>query len=158
MVILLIIAGILIILGIIGSILPGIPGPFLSFLGLIFLAIAKGTGEVSILSLLIFGILMAILIMIDFVSPYLGARIFGASKQGTRGSVAGGIFGLVVSSPFWAFFGSLAGTFLGEIHSGKNLVQALRTGIKTFIFGIFVIIFQFIYSLIAAIYFFIKIF
>lgn len=157
MVILLIIAGILIILGIIGSIVPGIPGPFLSFLGLIFLAIAKN-GAVSFASLVIFGILMAILIMIDFVSPYLGAKLFGASKQGTRGSIAGGILGIIISSPFWAFLGSLAGTFLGEIRSGKNLRQAFRTSIKTFIFGIFIIIFQFIYSLIAAIYFFIKIF
>ena len=116
---LIIIGAILTILGIVGSIIPAMPGPALGYVGLILLFFAK-SGAISVWSLVIFGLAMLILIAIDYIAPLLGAKFLGASKKGLIGSIAGSLIGIIFFPPLGIFVGALIGAFLGEIMAGKE--------------------------------------
>lgn len=154
---LLIIASILVILGIIGSIIPALPGPVLGYVGLILLFFAK-PGAISIWALVIFGIAMVLLTVIDYVAPILGAKFSGSSKKGLVGAIVGSILGIIFFPPLGIFIGALVGAFLGELFEGKDPEKALKAGIGTILGSVSVIILQTIFSLVLAIYFFVKFF
>ena len=155
--ILLIIGSVLMALGIVGSIIPAMPGPIFSFIGLIFLYFGK-PGSVSIFSLAMVGLAMAILVAIDYVAPILGAKFSGASKKGLFGTIAGSLFGIVFFPPLGVFIGAVLGAILGEMVGGKEPLKALKAGVGTLIGSVSVIILQTIFSLFLAVYFFIKLF
>lgn len=152
-----IIGAVLIILGIIGSIIPALPGPVLSFLGILFLFIEKGPGAVPFSTLLIFGIITIFLILLDYVAPIYGARQFGASKKGTWGAVVGALVGIIFFPPLGIFLGALMGAILGEIYGGKRFEQSLKAGLGVIAGSVTMLVLQMVFSLIAAAYFFAKI-
>ena len=154
---LIIIGGVLVILGIIGSIVPAMPGPFLSFVGLLLLFFAGGREAVSVGALILFGSLMVILSIIDYAAPILGAKFFGASRKGIWGAIIGGFLGIVFFPPLGIFLGALLGAVIGEMSTGKQLSEATRAGIGVIVGSVSVIILQTIFALAAAIYFFVKI-
>ena len=154
---LIIIAIILIILGIIGSITPVMPGPVFGFAGLVLLFFAR-PGVISITSLVFFGIVMALITIIDYIAPIMGAKFSGASKKGLTGAIAGMIIGILFFPPLGIFVGALIGAFLGEIAAGKALDKAIRAGLGTIFGSLAVIILQTIFSLVLAVYFFMKLF
>ncbi len=152
-----IIGAVLVILGIIGSIIPALPGPVLSFLGILFLFIEKGSGAVPFSTLSIFGIITIFLILLDYVAPIYGARRFGASKKGTWGAVVGALVGIIFFPPLGIFLGSLIGAILGEIYGGKKLEQSLKAGLGVIAGSVTMLVLQTVFSFIAAAYFFAKI-
>lgn len=147
---------ILIILGVIGSIVPALPGPTLSFVGLLLLFFNQ-PGLISWQMLLLFGVVMAVLILIDYLAPVLGAKFSGASRAGLIGSIIGTIIGMFFFPPLGIFLGAFAGAVVGEAVSGKQLGDAMRAGIGTLIGSVSVIILQTAYAIFVAIYFFVKI-
>ena len=154
---LIIIGAVLMVLGIVGSIIPALPGPVFGYIGLILLYFAE-PNSVSILSLVIFGIAMVIIMLANYIAPILGAKFLGASKKGLTGAIAGSIMGVIFFPPFGIFIGALAGAFLGEIIDGKEWRKAFRAGIGTIFGSILIIILQTIFSLTMAVYFFLKLF
>jgi uncharacterized protein YqgC (DUF456 family) len=154
---LLLIGAILLILGIAGSIIPALPGPVLSFAGIIFLILAKGSGAVPIWHIILFGIFVFLLTLANYLSPILGAKFAGSTKIGTWGAIIGAIFGLILFPPLGIFFGALIGAVAGESYSGKNLRESSRAGVGVLLGGAAAIILQLAYSLTAAIYFLAKI-
>jgi len=152
-----IIGSILVILGIIGSIIPAIPGPILGFASLVLLYFGK-PGSISLLALLIFAVAMVVLLLIDYLAPILGAKFSGASKNGLIGSFGGMLLGIIFFPPLGIFIGAFLGAFLGELFDGKEAKLALKAGIGTIIGSVSVIVLQTIYSISAAVYFFIKLF
>jgi hypothetical protein len=154
---LIIIGAILIVLGIVGSIIPALPGPALGYIGLVLLYFAK-PDAVSILSLVLFGISLVIIMVINYIAPILGAKFSGASKKGLAGAITGSIIGIIFFPPLGIFIGALIGAFLGEIVDGKKWQQAIKAGVGTIFGSISVIILQTIFSLVMAVYFFLKIF
>ena len=156
--ILIIIGSILVILGLIGSIVPAIPGPLFSFIGLVLLFISKGAEAVSIGMLVFFGISMLMLTALNYLIPILGARLSGASKKGQWGSVIGALLGIVFFPPLGIFIGALIGAVVGEMHSGKKLNEAMRAGLGVIAGSVMAIILQVVYSLGVTIYFFVKLF
>ena len=157
MVTLLTIGTVLMALGILGSIIPAMPGPVLSFIGLILLYFGKA-GSVSDSVLVMSGIGMIVLIVIDYLAPILGAKFSGASKKGLWGSIIGCFLGIIFFPPLGIFLGAFLGAFLGELFGGKKPWPSLRAGIGTLLGSVLVIILQAIYSLILAVYFVIKLF
>lgn len=151
-----IIALVLMILGIIGSALPVMPGPIFSFIGLVLLYFGK-PDSISIFSLAMFGIVMAILIVADYVAPILGAKFSGASKSGLAGAILGCLVGIVFFPPIGMFIGAFIGAVIGEVAQGKkSLSSAMKAGVGTLLGSVFVIFLQIVFSLSAAIYFVIK--
>lgn len=155
--ILIVLGVILAVVGVIGSVAPGIPGPMFSFSSLILLYLSKGDKGVTILSLVVFGIITLAILIIDYMAPILGAKVSGASKKGIKWSIIGAIGGILFLPPLGIFIGAFIGAVLGEIQGGKNFRQALRAGIATVVASVTTVVLEVIFSIIVLVYFFMRI-
>ena len=109
------------VVGLLGSVLPGLPGVTLIFLSALVYATLTDFRSVGAAILVVLFIFAAIAFVADFVATSYGARRFGASNWGTVGGAIGGIagalFGLLflgIGSLFGLILGTIAGVFLGE--------------------------------------------
>jgi len=125
----------LVLAGFIGSILPIIPGPPISWAGFLLL---KWTDYVNrdiegysntLWILLFFVIIVTIL---DYVVPVLGTKKFGGSKRGVWGASIGVVVGLFFG-PLGIIIGPFLGAFIGEITTGKKERDALRAAWGSFV-------------------------
>ncbi len=119
--------GALMILGIVGCVLPVIPGPPLSFVGLLLLHFSK-YAEFSFEFLLLFGSIAVIVTILDYIVPIWGTKKFGGSKAGMWGAGIGLVIGLFVLPPLGIIVGPFAGAVIGEAMTGKNASDSFRAG------------------------------
>ncbi len=130
----LIFAGIILnIIGIIGVIIPALPGVTLNYLALILLYINKGEEVVSLSTIIMFGLLTFLVALLDYILPLAGAKKSGTSRTGIIFAALGMLIGLLFFPPLGIFFGLLIGAFLGELIAGKTELQALKAGVVTFL-------------------------
>lgn len=120
--------GALMIVGIAGCVLPVIPGPPISFLGLLLLHFSKYT-EFSFEFLLLFGAIAVIVTVLDYIVPIWGTKKFGGSKRGMWGAAIGLIIGVFILPPIGIIVGPFAGAVIGEATTGKSSKQAFRAGL-----------------------------
>jgi len=154
---LLIIIGVILnIIGIIGVILPALPGIILNYIALILLYITKGEAEFSLRILIVFGIITLLVTLLDYILPLLGARKYGASRIGILGAVIGMLVGILFFPPFGIIFGLLIGAFLGELIAGKEQSQALRAGFATFLGSLTSMVVQLLLAIVMTFYFLIH--
>ena len=124
---------ILVILGIIGSFLPVLPGPMTGWIGILLLFLTKTIPMNYYWLGITFGIAVLIFIL-DYIIPGLGAKRFGGSKKGATGATLGLIIGLLLPIPLGFVIGAFVGAFIGElIHDPKDLKRALRSAFGSFI-------------------------
>lgn len=124
-----IIASILIVLGLVGCILPILPGPPLSFIGLIIMAFVRDfSPPITISVLIVLGFLALIAAVLDYIIPAIGAKRYGASRWGVTGSILGMFIGIFFFPPLGILIGSFLGAFLFELFSGKDRRAAFRAG------------------------------
>ena len=134
MVIALVILGLVFALsGIIGCILPVIPGPLLSFLSLIILSCAKNWEPFSATFLIIMGSVMVFVTILDYDVPAGGAKKYGASRLGVAGSIIGMLAGFFFLPPLGLFIGAFLGALIGELLARKEGKDALRAGWGVFV-------------------------
>lgn len=150
---LIVIGFILNIIGIIGVILPALPGVVLNYSALILLYISKGQAGINIDLLIVFGLLTVLVSSLDYILPLLGAKKYGASRMGIWGSALGMIIGILFFPPFGIIFGLLIGAFLGELIAGKDQSQALKAGFATFLGSLTSIVIKLLLAIIMAVYF-----
>jgi uncharacterized protein YqgC (DUF456 family) len=124
--ILLILGIIFMIIGIIGCLVPVLPGPPLSFIGLIFLHLTR-FGQFSAVTLIILGTIAIIATVLDYIVPVWGTRKFGGSKYGTKGAIVGLIVGFFLG-PLGIILGPLIGAFAGEMIFKDDLSYAFKAG------------------------------
>ena len=123
---------ILLIAGIIGCFLPVLPGPPLSWLGILFLYFTDNTSISS--PFLWWWLVIAIIVTgLDYLIPVWGTKKFGGTKMGVRGSIAGLIVGL-----FFPPFGIIVGPFLGAlvaelIQDAHDTTKALKSAFGSFL-------------------------
>jgi len=118
---LLVVTLIVMFVGLVGSVLPALPGVTLIFISALIYAFSTGFEEVDGPVVALLGLFAALALVADFVGTSYGARRFGASNWGTAGGAIGGILGALVGllffgigSLFGLILGSVAGVFLGE--------------------------------------------
>ena len=128
---LLVSAFLLIVIGILGCIIPGLPGTPLAYAGL-WIAQATDRIDFSWQFLLIWGIVTIIVSVLDYVVPAWGTKRFGGTKYGVWGSTLGVFVGLFFG-PVGVILGPLVGAVLGEMFSGKELSAALKSGWGSFV-------------------------
>jgi uncharacterized protein YqgC (DUF456 family) len=114
--------------GMIGCLLPVIPGPILSFSALLLLSWTKNWQIFSPSFLIIMGALTAFLMVFDYIAPAIGAKKYGASKSGLWGSAIGMIIGIFIIPPWGLIVGAFTGALVGELAAGKSSRKALRAG------------------------------
>ena len=128
---LLIIAAALMIIGIIGCIVPGLPGVPISYIGLI---VAQFSDYVDFgwWVFVIWGIITVVVTVMDYVIPAWGAKTFGGTKYGMWGSTIGVFVGLFAG--VWGILiGPFLGAFIGELIGGKEGKEALKAGWGSFL-------------------------
>jgi uncharacterized protein YqgC (DUF456 family) len=127
-----ILAGLLVIAGLAGTVIPAIPGVPLVFAGLF---VGAWIGHFETISWIMIGVLALLALVawvVDFIAGAFGARYLGASSRAfwgaTIGAIAGIFFGLVgiVLGPF-------IGAVIGELSGGSDLLQSGRAGLGAWI-------------------------
>jgi uncharacterized protein YqgC (DUF456 family) len=144
---------ILTIAGIVGCIIPLIPGPPLSYAALLIVHFTLN--EPFSNRFLILWLLLTILVtLLDYYVPIWGTQKFGGSKSGVWGSAIGLILGLFIFPPFGIIAGPFIGAVAGELLGGKDMSNALRSGFGSFLGFIAGTIMKLVVSLIMGFYFF----
>lgn len=123
---------ILILLGIIGCVLPVIPGPPLAYGGIIALHFTE-KAHFSTKFLIIWGIIVTIVTVLDYLIPAWGTKRFGGSKRGVWGSMIGLVLGLIFFPPFGIIIGPFLGAVIGELSAGNDSKSAFKSGLGSFI-------------------------
>jgi uncharacterized protein len=109
-VILWIVAVILIVVGLVGIVLPALPGHILILAGLVLAAWADDFSRVGVGMLILIGVIGAASYAVDFAAAALGAKHMGASKRAMVGAALGTVAGL-----FFGFVGVVIGPLLGAV-------------------------------------------
>ena len=123
---------VLVVAGAAGTLVPILPGVPLVFLGLLMAAWSDGFDRVGALTLTLLALLTLASIALDAVATALGARRAGASWQALAGATAGSLLGLFFGLP-GLLIGPFAGAFAGEWLARRDLRQAGRAGLGTWL-------------------------
>ena len=118
-------------IGIIGCIIPGLPGVPIAYAGL-WIAQATDRVDFSWQFLLIGGIATIIISVLDYVVPAWGTKHYGGTKWGVWGSTIGVFVGLFFGAA-GVILGPLVGAILGELLSGKRMSDAVKAGWGSFV-------------------------
>ena len=135
--ILIIVSILLVLIGLVGAIVPGIAGPPFSFLGVLALSFVEGVNH-STEFLVVMGILGAVIFLLDYLVPIWGTKTLGGTKAGTRGSTIGLILGLLITIVFPIGFiavllGPFVGAYIGEKNAGSDDRLAWRSAFGSFL-------------------------
>ena len=121
-----------VIVGIVGIVLPALPGTVLIFVGLLLAAWADHFQRVGPLMLTIIGIIGAASYGIDFVAAALGAQRLGASTRAMAGAALGTLFGLFFGLP-GIVVGPFVGAVIGELTLHRDWKRVGKAGIAAWI-------------------------
>ncbi len=130
--ILIIIGGICIITGLVGCILPVLPGPVIGYAGLLLLHISQ-VHSFTMEFLVTFALLTIFVGILDYVVPIYGTQKLGGSKYGIWGSTLGLFAGVFFLFPAGIVIGPMLGAFAGEMISGKKANHALKPAFGSFL-------------------------
>ena len=118
------------ILGLIGSFIPVIPGPFISFIGMV-LTYSFTTLPIGGNMMWILGALMAIAMVGDYILQIVGVKKVGGGKKAIRGTLIGTLLGMFIP-PVGILLGALIGAFIGaKMEQGSN-TQSLKIALGAF--------------------------
>jgi uncharacterized protein len=120
----------LVVLGILGSIFPLLPGPPLAYLGLL-LQQFRSIKPFSLQFMLIWAMIVGVVILLDYLVPIYGTKKFGGSKYGIWGCTLGFIAAFWMG-PWGIIFGPFIGAFIGEYIAQKDSKQATRAALGSF--------------------------
>ena len=130
-----IIAAILLgILGMVGSVAPALPGPPLSWLGLLVLYFwGSGTNAAGDrMSLTVLGIWFGVTFL-DYLMPGMLTKVTGGSRYASKGATIGMIAGIILT-PVGMILGSILGAFIAELTYGnKTAPEALKSSLGAFV-------------------------
>jgi uncharacterized protein len=127
-----VLAGLLVLTGLAGSILPALPGVPLVFGGLLLAAWADDFQRVSWVVLVILGLMTVLSFAIDFAATAMGAKRVGASKLAIVGALIGTLGGFVLGLP-GLIFGPFVGAVTGEMLTHGEMQRATRAGFATWV-------------------------
>lgn len=123
-----IVVGLLFLAGLVGSVVPWMPGPLFILAGAVLWAFTTGFQTLGWGRLAILTGLALLSFLLDFLAGALGARRYGASRWGVVGAIAGGIVGLFLG-PLGLILGSVAGAVAGELLRGADVGGSVRSGL-----------------------------
>ncbi|MBE9052018.1 DUF456 family protein [Nostocales cyanobacterium LEGE 11386] len=125
------------VVGIIGSVVPGIPGSGLILTSIIIWGVISGSFAAIKIPLIVIVIVLFLSIGVELLASYLGAKHAGASKWGQIGAIVGlilGFFGLLPTLPFGGpllgiLLGPLLGAIIAEFLYRRELWPAVKAGV-----------------------------
>ena len=129
-IVLIILAALFILLGIIGSIVPALPGPPLAYIGMLLMQFSSKV-SFSIWFLVGWGIVVLIVLLLDNFLPLWTTKKFGGSKWGVTGSVVGLLVGFFFT-PIGIILGTFLGAIIGELLYSRKFHLAFKAGLGAF--------------------------
>lgn len=119
------------VIGLLGCILPMLPGPPLAYVGLLLL---HATEYAQFSSTQLWSCLFAVVVVqiLDYITPILGSKYSGGTKWGNWGCVIGTIMGMFFL-PLGIIIGPLIGAIAGELLGGRGLSQAMKAGLGSLV-------------------------
>jgi len=129
---LVIVAFILLGAGLLGAVIPVLPGPPLSYAGLLLMQ-WSGYGRFSVVFLVAWAGITLIVTVVDYFLPPLITKQFGGSRAASIGSILGLLAGIILIAPWGMIIGPFLGAYIGElIHNGANGVKAFKVAFGAF--------------------------
>ena len=130
---LLIVALLVMVVGLVGSFLPMIPGVPLVYSGYLIYGLASHWRHYGLATMVVFGLITVLVIVLDYVAGSMGAKKFGASRAGAWGAIIGAVVGVLVFNLIGLVVGTFGGAMLGELLLGRSMGQAFRSGWGAFL-------------------------
>jgi uncharacterized protein YqgC (DUF456 family) len=122
----------LVIVGLVGTVLPALPGAMLIVAGLVVAAWADGFAKVGVVTLVIIGVIGAASYLVDFAAAALGAKRFGASPRAMVGAGLGTLLGLFIGLP-GIIIGPFLGAVIGELTVHRDMAKVGKAGFAAWI-------------------------
>jgi uncharacterized protein YqgC (DUF456 family) len=127
-----VLAVVLVIVGLVGTVLPALPGAMLIVAGLVMAAWADGFARVGVWTLVVIGVIGAASYLVDFAAAALGAKKFGASPRAMVGAGLGTLAGLFLG-PVGIIFGPFVGAIIGELTVHRDIAKVGKAGLAAWI-------------------------
>lgn len=126
-----VLGALLVIIGLLGTFIPMLPGTPISYVGLLLLLLIPGC-TLTWKFFITWGIIVVILQVLNYFIPIWGVNKFGGTKYGQWGSIIGVIVGLF-AGPLGIILGPFIGAVMGELIGGMDLSSSLRAGFGSFV-------------------------
>ncbi len=117
--------------GLAGAVLP-LPGPPLSYVGLVLLHVSR-FAEFSMMVLVSLGIVTLVIAILDYYIPIWGTKKFGGTRSGAIGATLGLLIGFFFIPAIGMFIGTFLGALIGELIGGSNVKSALKSATGSFL-------------------------
>ena len=110
------------VVGIVGAVLPIIPGTILSYAGLV-LAFCTENSAISKGQLWLWGVISVVVIVLDYILPGYFSKLFGGTKAGITGATVGVLLGALVLGPVGIILGPFVGAIVGELINQRQAID-----------------------------------
>lgn len=126
-ILLIVLGAVCMLLGLLGCVLPALPGPPVSYVGLLLLHCTDRI-QFSLTEMLVLLLLVIVAQVLDYFIPILGSKYSGGTRWGSWGVFVGSVVGLFFL-PAGLFLGPFLGAVAGELLGAADLSRALKSGI-----------------------------
>ena len=123
----------LFLIGLAGTVIPGLPGAPLILLGMLIYGYLESFVHLTWTFYLVQGLAVAIIFLLDYLANVWGVKRYGGSRAAVWGSIIGSILGLIFLGPLGIILGPFLGAVAGELLSHQSIKQAVRAGWGTVI-------------------------
>jgi len=123
---------VLVVIGLVGTVLPALPGAMLIVAGLVIAAWADGFTKVGVWTLVGIGVIGAASYLVDFAAAALGTKKFGASPRAMVGAGLGTLLGLFLGLP-GIIIGPFLGAVVGELTVHRDMAKVGKAGLAAWI-------------------------
>lgn len=127
-ILLIVLGAFFLLIGLAGCIVPIVPGPPLSYFGILLLHWTE-KAQFEQKFLIIWALIVAGVTLLDFMTPIWGTKKFGGTKRGTWGATIGLVLGLFFFPPIGIIIGPFIGAVVGELTHSEDFKKALKSGL-----------------------------
>lgn len=152
-----VLGSILLIVGVVGCIVPIIPGPPISYISLLLLQITD-KHPFTTRFLIIWALITTVVTVLDYVVPVYGTKKLGGSKKGIWGATIGLFIGIFFFPPIGIIVGPFLGALIGELIAGRDTKVAFLSALGSFLGFVTGTLLKMIASICMAYYFIVNIF
>jgi uncharacterized protein YqgC (DUF456 family) len=149
---------IIFIIGLIGTVLPALPGPILIFGGILVYGFLTDFTKLNSEFFILQAIVLVIIVASDYVASAIGTRLSGGSRQAAIGATIGTIFALLFLGPLGIVIGPFVGACTVELLRGLKFAQAMNVGLGTLVGTLGGVLFKLCAEITMIIYFLMQIF
>lgn len=125
-IILFIVAILIMLVGLAGEVLPGVPGGILILLSALLYGTLTGFSQFGVFTILVLVFIWLIAVLINYVFVWLTSRHLGISWYGLAGAIMGAILGLFLANILGLLIGATLGSFIVEYIYQRHAVNALK--------------------------------